>query len=67
MEDIEINKNIDEKKKIQNRKKQYNKEYYIKVRKTMQKIERCKLYNIEYKEDEPIKIIIEKGPFIMSL
>ena len=48
------------------RKKQYNREYYNKVRKYVQKIEKCKLYNIEY-NIEPFKIIIEEGPFYLQL
>ncbi len=67
MENTEIKNNNDDKKDFQSRKKQYNKEYYLKVRKTIQKIERCKIYNIPYNENEPITIIIEKGPFYVSL
>ena len=66
-EELKRLEQIKQDKIIQNRKKQYNKEYYIKVRKNKHKIDRCKIYNIEYKDNEEIKIMIEHGHFVIPL
>lgn len=44
----------------------YNREYYQKVRKIKTKQRKCRDYNIEYRDYKEIKIIIEPGPHILQ-
>ncbi len=66
---MELNiENCEEKKKgVKKDKRKYNKEYYQKVRKPLQKIARCKYYCKEYVADKTMKITIEEGKHPLEL
>ena len=50
------------------RKKESNREYYKNIRQYVQKIQKCKLFGIDFKHKEEMnKIIIEEGPFYVAL
>ena len=53
--------------KEKQKKKQSNKEYYNRVRKTAKKRERCQTYGIEFIEDLERIVKIEEGPFYLDM
>ncbi len=63
------NNNITQKEKPKKRisKKESNKEYYNRVRKTAKKKERCQMYGIEFVEHLDKLVKIEEGPFYMDM
>lgn len=48
-------------------KRESNKEYYNRVRKTAKKKERCQMYGIQFIEDLEKIVKIEEGPFEIEM
>lgn len=62
------NNNITQKEKSKKiSKKESNKEYYNRVRKTAKKKERCQMYGIEFVEFLDKFVKIEEGPFCLEM
>ena len=59
---------MEEKKEQTNKQSQreYNREYYQKVRKIKTKQRKCIDYNIEYRDYKDVKIKIELGPHVLQ-
>jgi hypothetical protein len=66
---MEDKNNITQKEKPKKKvsKRESNKEYYNRVRKTAKKKERCEVYGIEYVEDLDRIVKIEEGPFCIEM
>lgn len=65
---MEEKNNITQKEKSKKiSKRELNKEYYNRVRKTAKKKERCQMYGIEFVEDLDMIVKIEEGPFYLEM
>lgn len=64
-----MDNNITQKEKPKKKasKRESNKEYYNRVRKTAKKKERCQMYGIQFIEDLDKIVKIEEGPFEIEM